>query len=95
MDCMRINCAHDNAAAWLRIIEHLRRAERSLERPCRGRNRFGRPDAQGRWSPTRRLFEIPTAMSITASAPPAWLWLTRETSKVTPDKGATLILPIF
>ncbi len=35
MDCMRINCAHDDAAAWLRMIEHLRRAERSLGRPCR------------------------------------------------------------
>ena len=35
MDCMRINCAHDDAAAWLRMIEHLRRAERSLGRSCR------------------------------------------------------------
>lgn len=35
MDCMRINCAHDDAAAWLRMIGHLRRAERSLGRPCR------------------------------------------------------------
>jgi hypothetical protein len=26
---------------------------------------------------------------------PARLWLTRETSKVNPDKGAALILPIF
>jgi pyruvate kinase len=30
MDCVRINCAHDDAAAWLRMIEHLKRAERSL-----------------------------------------------------------------
>jgi pyruvate kinase len=29
MDCMRINYAHDDAAAWLLMIEHLRRAERS------------------------------------------------------------------
>ncbi len=35
MDCMRINCAHDNSAVWLRMIEHLRRAERELARPCR------------------------------------------------------------
>lgn len=35
MDCMRINCAHDDATAWLRMIEHLRRAERSLGRSCR------------------------------------------------------------
>jgi pyruvate kinase len=35
MDCMRINCAHDDAAAWLQMLEHLRRAERSLRRTCR------------------------------------------------------------
>lgn len=35
MDCMRINCAHDDAAAWARMIEHLRRAELALGRSCR------------------------------------------------------------
>jgi pyruvate kinase len=35
MDCMRINCAHDTAATWLHMIEHLRRAEQALGRSCR------------------------------------------------------------
>lgn len=35
MDCMRINCAHDDAAVWARIIAHLRDAERNLGRRCR------------------------------------------------------------
>ena len=35
MDCMRINCAHDDAAAWGRMLEHLRRAERTTHRTCR------------------------------------------------------------
>lgn len=35
MDCMRINCAHDEPAAWQRMIEHLRRAEKVLGRSCR------------------------------------------------------------
>jgi len=35
MDCMRINCAHDTAGSWLRMIEHLRRAEKALGRSCR------------------------------------------------------------
>ena len=35
MDCMRINCAHDDATAWSRMIDHLRQAERSLGRSCR------------------------------------------------------------
>ena len=35
MDCMRINCAHDDEAAWGRMIEHLRRAEQATGRKCR------------------------------------------------------------
>jgi pyruvate kinase len=35
MECMRINCAHDDSTAWLRMIEHLRRAEKALGRSCR------------------------------------------------------------
>jgi len=35
MDCMRINCAHDDAATWARMIEHLHRAQSSLNRSCR------------------------------------------------------------
>ena len=35
MDCMRINCAHDDRPAWERMTEHLRRANRDLQRSCR------------------------------------------------------------
>lgn len=35
MDCMRINCAHDDAETWSQIIAHLRRAEQALGRSCR------------------------------------------------------------
>ena len=35
MDCMRINCAHDDTAVWGRMIEHLARANRDLRRMCR------------------------------------------------------------
>jgi pyruvate kinase len=35
MECMRINCAHDDAVAWRRMIEHLHRAERALGKSCR------------------------------------------------------------
>jgi pyruvate kinase len=34
MDCMRINCAHDDANVWTKMIEQLRRASRALGRPC-------------------------------------------------------------
>jgi pyruvate kinase len=35
MNCMRINCAHDDAPAWGRMAGHLRRAEQEVGRPCR------------------------------------------------------------
>jgi len=35
MDCMRINCAHDDHPAWSRMIGHLRYAERATGRSCR------------------------------------------------------------
>jgi len=34
MDCMRINCAHDEPAAWQRMVQHLRRARQASGRRC-------------------------------------------------------------
>jgi Pyruvate kinase, barrel domain len=34
MDCMRINCAHDNAKLWRGMIRNLGRANRELNRRC-------------------------------------------------------------
>jgi pyruvate kinase len=35
MDCARINCAHDDAAAWRRMAANVRSAAQRLGRPCR------------------------------------------------------------
>jgi len=35
MDCMRINCAHDEPEDWLHMIEHLRRARKATGKDCR------------------------------------------------------------
>jgi len=35
MDCMRINCAHDDREAWSRMVANLRRAMKELRRDCR------------------------------------------------------------
>jgi pyruvate kinase len=34
MDCQRINCAHDDAGHWLKMIKHARRAAKASGRPC-------------------------------------------------------------
>ena len=80
MDCMRINCAHDDAAAWLRMIEHLRRAEQTLGRSCRIVDGPGRAEAAHRAaragpgcgpdSPRRDIYGRVTA--------PARVWLTPD-----------------
>ena len=35
MNCMRINCSHDDAGVWSRMIENVRRASAELQKPCR------------------------------------------------------------
>ena len=35
MDCMRINCAHDDAEVWARMVANLERAKKELGRECR------------------------------------------------------------
>lgn len=35
MDCARINCAHDEPASWLAMIEHVRNAEQKVGRACK------------------------------------------------------------
>lgn len=35
MDCLRVNCSHNDEATWARTIEHLRDAERATGRSCR------------------------------------------------------------
>lgn len=35
MDIMRINCAHDDIDAWLKMVAHLRMAEQAFQRQCK------------------------------------------------------------
>jgi len=35
MDCARINCAHDDAVAWSRMVDNVRAASRRLGRTCK------------------------------------------------------------
>jgi len=34
MDLVRINCAHDGEAAWIAMLQHVRKASRKYKRPC-------------------------------------------------------------
>ena len=96
MDGMRINCAHDDAAAWQRMIEHLRRAERALGRSCRVVMDLAGPKlrtgpvepgpAVVRVRPRRDVYGRVTA--------PARVWLTAESSPHPPPAPADASLPV-
>jgi pyruvate kinase len=97
MDCMRINCAHDDATAWAGMIAHLHRANEALGRNCLVAMDLGGPKlrtgplASGpavvRIRPARDAFGRVTA--------PARVWLTaREGGHAAPTPATmTLHLP--
>jgi pyruvate kinase len=96
MDCMRINCAHDDLDAWAGMIEHLRRAEQELGRPCRlvmdlaGPKLRTGPLAPGpavvKIRPRRDVFGRVTA--------PALVWLTPEHAPHRSPSPAAASLPV-
>ncbi|MDQ1314097.1 MAG: pyruvate kinase [Pseudomonadota bacterium] len=96
MDCMRINCAHDDAAAWARMIEHLRQAERSLGRSCRVVMDLAGPKLRtGPLEPGPAVVRIrPGRDAYGRVASPARVWLTPEQSPQLPPSPANACLPV-
>jgi pyruvate kinase len=96
MDCMRINCAHDDAAAWLRMIEHLRRAEQSLERPCRVVMDLAGPKLRtGPLEPGPRVVKIRPRRDVYGRVTaPARVWLTTESAPHPAPSSASACLPV-
>jgi pyruvate kinase len=96
MDCMRINCAHDDPDAWDRMLHHLRRASDDTGRSCRAVMDLAGPKLRTgavepgprvlRWRPRRDVFGRVVA--------PARIWLTsREHPRASP-RPATATLPV-
>jgi pyruvate kinase len=96
MDCMRINCAHDDDAAWEGMVSNLRRAQQRLQRPCKilmdlvgPKIRTG-PVEPGpaivKWRPSRDVFGRVTA--------PARIWVTSNHSGNHLPNTADAVLPI-
>src|SRR5688572_19543274 len=94
MDCMRINCAHDDPDAWERMLHHLKRASDETGRACRTVMDLAGPKLRtgsvepgphvARWRPGRDVFGRVIA--------PARIWLTsREHPRPSPDPGATTL----
>jgi pyruvate kinase len=96
MDCMRINCAHDGPATWVRMIDHLRQAEQASGRSCRIMMDLAGPKLRTgtlekglavlRIRPTRNSHGVVTA--------PARIWFTSETCHHAPPSPATACLAV-
>lgn len=96
MDCMRINCARDDATAWLRMIEHLRRAEQALGRSCRIVMDLGGPKL--RTGPTEAGPAVvrirPRRDEYGRVIAPARIWLSAKSAKPSPPSPADTWLPV-
>lgn len=72
MDCARINCAHDDDAAWSKMIAHVRRAENELDARCRIFMDLGGPKARTGsvlLRPEKRRAHIGDAILLTRTPP--------------------------
>jgi pyruvate kinase len=96
MNCMRINCAHDDATDWARMVANLRRAEQDLGKSCRilmdlaGPKLRTGPIEPGprlvKWRPRRDLLGRVTA--------PARIWLVPDGRELLPPSAADACLPV-
>ncbi len=96
MDCMRINCAHDDAKKWWRMIQHLRKAEKALGRKCRIMMDLAGPKLRTgpiepgeqviRWKPRRNRLGQVTA--------PARIWLFPKGEPSGAPAAAAACLPV-
>lgn len=96
MDCMRINCAHDDAAAWLRTIEHLKRAEQLLGKSCRVVMDLAGPKLRtGPLEPGAMVVRVHPRRDVYGRVlTPARVWLTSETSPQPPPSPTSNCLPV-
>jgi pyruvate kinase len=96
MDCMRINCAHDDAAAWLRMIEHLRQAEKAFGRHCRIVMDLAGPKLRtGPLEPGPAVLRVRPHRDILGRVTaPARVWLASESSPHLPPSSATACLQV-
>ena len=96
MDCMRINCAHDDQPAWLRMIQHLRRAEQALGRSCRILMDLAGPKLRtGPMEPGPAVVKFrPRRDQLGRVVAPARVWLTDDLNRHKPPAEADAVLPV-
>jgi pyruvate kinase len=96
MDVMRVNCAHDDAEAWIRMVANLRQAEREVGRSARVLFDLAGPKLRtGPIAGGRRIVRIKPRRDVgggTAAAARIWLHATGSTKS--PPAEADAALPV-
>lgn len=96
MNIMRINCAHDDAAAWLAMVENLRQAERDLGLHCRILADLGGPKLRtGAISGDGEALRIRPTRSVRGIVlTNAVVWFTSAEHAVPPPVDVDAVLPL-
>lgn len=96
MDCMRINCAHDDVVAWARMTELLSRAEQALGRSCRVVMDLAGPKLRtGPLEPGPAVVRIRPRRDVFGRiSAPARVWLTPGNAPLASPSPADTCLPV-
>lgn len=96
MECVRINCAHDDAAAWSKMIGHVHRAERELGRECRVVMDLAGPKLRtGPLSHGARVVKIKPKRDVFGNVKfPARVWLTSASAPAQAPTMPDVTLPV-
>jgi len=96
MDLMRINCAHDDAAAWRRMADNLRRAEQAVGRRCAIQADLGGPKLRtGSIEPVGHFLRIkPRRDPAGRLLAPARVWLTPAATPEPAVRPVDAVLPV-
>jgi pyruvate kinase len=96
MDCMRINCAHDNKEKWAKMIGNLRRARQELGKKCRILMDLAGPKLRtGPIEPGPEVIKWrPRRNAMGQILDPARIWLMPENSGDLPEGPANAVLPL-
>jgi pyruvate kinase len=96
MNCMRINCAHDDQVAWAAMIANLRRAEKELNAVCKVEMDLAGPKLRtGPLPPGPAVVKYRPARDAFGNVQePARIWLTAKEQPHPATEAADACLPV-
>ncbi len=92
MDCVRINCAHDDEKVWQAIVDNIK----ATEEPCKIMMDLGGPKLRtGRMKPGPKVIHIkPKTNSLGQVTEPARIWLAPYGTRPPKGEDADVVIPV-